>query len=113
MRTSPRKDWNPILWLVAVLFMRMPNVAAFFKHRMCLIPFRHRNHVLWTALIVGYSEKGHFEEAVDGFKQMQGEGICEDAAMFVCILKACGGLAATEQAQELHVQVMKKEMEID
>ena len=45
--------------------------------------------------------------------KMQGEGICEDAAMFVCILKACGGLAATEQAQELHVQVMKKEMEID
>ena len=80
-----------------------------------MIPFRHRNHVLWTALIVGYSEKGAFifKRQLMALNKMQGEGICEDAAMFVCILKACGGLAATEQAQELHVQVMKKEMEID
>jgi pentatricopeptide repeat protein len=44
---------------------------------------------------------------------MQREGISEDVTMFACVLKACGGLAHSEQAQELHAKAVKKGMEAD
>jgi pentatricopeptide repeat protein len=53
-----------------------------------------RNEISWTALILGYSEGGHCEEALKCLAEMQYQGISPDATTFVCILKACGSIGA-------------------
>eukprot|EP00250_Pteridium_aquilinum_P021025 c25013_g19_i1 orf=2-346(+) len=66
-----------------------------------------RNLVSWTALVAGYAEYGHGQEALDCFKLMQHEGLSPDAVSFACILKACGGIGAASRGQKLHAEVVK------
>eukprot|EP00250_Pteridium_aquilinum_P016285 c23034_g24_i3 orf=64-732(+) len=49
----------------------------------------YRDVVSWNALITGYADYGHDEEALQCFEQMQLEGVLADAVTFVCSLKAC------------------------
>ncbi|KAI5069792.1 hypothetical protein GOP47_0016093 [Adiantum capillus-veneris] len=58
-----------------------------------------RDLISWTALIAGYSEQGHGEEALNCFEEMQDEGLSPDAVTFSCILKACSSIGAAETGQ--------------
>ena len=55
--------------------------------------------VSWTALILGYAQQGHGEEALDCFQTMQSEGLYPDAITFASILKACGCIGAANKGQ--------------
>ncbi|KAI5056119.1 hypothetical protein GOP47_0029640 [Adiantum capillus-veneris] len=66
-----------------------------------------RNVISWTALIDGYGEHGHGEEALHFLKQMQIEGICPNAATFACSLKACSSVGAI---QGLHAEIARKQL---
>mgnify|MGYP000618503113 CR=1 FL=1 len=70
-----------------------------------------RNAISWNALIAGYAQSGHGDEALKCFKQMQEEGFGPDAITFSCILKTFGSLGDIEKAQELYEEVVKKGLE--
>lgn len=67
-----------------------------------------RNVVCWNALISGYAECGHGEEALKCFQQMHFEGACPDAVTFICSLKACGNVRAIDKGQEIHFEIERQ-----
>ncbi|KAI5071883.1 hypothetical protein GOP47_0014134 [Adiantum capillus-veneris] len=71
------------------------------------------NVVTWTALIAGFVESGHGEDALLQLEKMQEEGISPNAATFVCSLKACGNLGFTDRGRELHIDIARKGLEKD
>ncbi|KAI5072917.1 hypothetical protein GOP47_0013023 [Adiantum capillus-veneris] len=64
-----------------------------------------RDAMLWTALIEGYTENGQVEAALKLYRRMQFEGISPDVFTYVCSLKACGSIGATDEGQELQVEI--------
>lgn len=67
--------------------------------------------ISWNALITGYVEHTHWEEALYCFEQMLHKGISLNAVSFVCGLKACGIIGAADKGQELHVEIVSKGLE--
>eukprot|EP00250_Pteridium_aquilinum_P018310 c24031_g7_i1 orf=367-1065(+) len=67
-----------------------------------------RNVVSWNALIAGYAQHGHGEEALICFDGMQRDGLSADAVTFACILKACGSIGAVERGNTIHVEMVEK-----
>eukprot|EP00250_Pteridium_aquilinum_P016296 c23034_g6_i2 orf=2-916(+) len=67
-----------------------------------------RDAVLWNALLVGYVEHGHGEEALKFFDRMQFEGVSATTVSFLCSLRSCGDIGATERGHELHVEIARK-----
>ncbi|KAH7298126.1 hypothetical protein KP509_25G027600 [Ceratopteris richardii] len=65
------------------------------------------NVVSWTALITGFCEHKHGEEALECLQQMKHEGLSPNAVTFACILKVCGSLAALDKGMELHANIIK------
>ena len=73
-----------------------------------------RDVVSWNALIGGYVEHGPQEKALHFFERMQGEGIFPSVITYVCILKACSGIGAINEAQAIHINIIQKGiLEID
>lgn len=64
-----------------------------------------RDSVSWNALIAGYGEHGHDEEAIKYFERMPGEGIYPDAITFVCLLKACGRTGDIDKGRDVHAEI--------
>eukprot|EP00250_Pteridium_aquilinum_P007006 c16806_g1_i1 orf=1-435(+) len=58
-----------------------------------------RDAVSWNALIAGYCEQGHDEEALGCFEQMLHEGLFPDGVTFSFILKACNSIGAAKKGQ--------------
>ncbi|KAH7284778.1 hypothetical protein KP509_34G070200 [Ceratopteris richardii] len=67
--------------------------------------FSHQDAVSWNALITGYIDYGHEEKVFQLFEQMQIEGILGDPITYLCIFRACAGVASLSMVQKLHVQV--------
>ena len=72
-----------------------------------------RDIVSWMGLIAGYDGHRLVEGALTCFSQMQSDGICPDAAIFSCVLKACGSLPHLERGRELHSEIIVKGFEMD
>jgi pentatricopeptide repeat protein len=66
--------------------------------------------ITWNALITGYVQEGRNHEALNCFESMQSKGLHPSAATFVCCLKACGGLGATEKGEQIHEAVSNRGM---
>lgn len=66
-----------------------------------------REIVAWTALISGYVEHEHGEEAISSFEKMRFEGIFPDTLTFASILKACGSVGAMVNGQKIHNDIVK------
>jgi pentatricopeptide repeat protein len=69
-----------------------------------------RNVVSWSALISGYAQQGRCREALGCFKRMQSEGLSPDEITFICILKACAGMAALDEGKEIHVRIITRDL---
>ncbi|KAI5080163.1 hypothetical protein GOP47_0005642 [Adiantum capillus-veneris] len=67
-----------------------------------------RNIISWSALIAGYSQKGHGQQALECYEQMQHEGISPDAVTYVCILKACVVIQAINKGKEIHEEILRQ-----
>lgn len=63
--------------------------------------------VSWTELIIGYSEYGSCERALNCLEHMQAKGVLADAVTYIPGIKACGSSGAVDKGQELHAQVIK------
>ncbi|CBI38763.3 unnamed protein product, partial [Vitis vinifera] len=61
-----------------------------------------RNHVLWTAMVTGYSQNGDGHKAIECFRDMRGEGIECNQFTFPSILTACGSISACGFGAQVH-----------
>ncbi|KAH7293473.1 hypothetical protein KP509_28G027300 [Ceratopteris richardii] len=72
-----------------------------------------RDTVAWMALIAGYPERGPHEEVFRCLWQMQEERLSPDAAILVCVLKACDNVGSFSQGQLVHIDLVNKGLETD
>eukprot|EP01018_Ginkgo_biloba_P003038 Gb_26696 [translate_table: standard] len=68
-----------------------------------------RNLVSWNALIVGYSQNAHYEEAIKLFSKIPHESIKPDQITFSSVLSACASLTSLEHGRQVHAQIIKSE----
>ncbi|KAH7440808.1 hypothetical protein KP509_03G011500 [Ceratopteris richardii] len=61
----------------------------------------------WTAIIVGYTDKGQPEEALCIFAKLQQVGLIPNAVTLVYALKACGSIRAIKRGEEIHELITK------
>ncbi|KAI5058728.1 hypothetical protein GOP47_0026898 [Adiantum capillus-veneris] len=64
--------------------------------------------VTWTALIGGYAEHEHGEEALELFGLMRQQGFLPNAVTFICSLKACGSKGFRDRGEVIHAELEKK-----
>ncbi|XP_059656538.1 pentatricopeptide repeat-containing protein At5g13270, chloroplastic [Cornus florida] len=76
--------------------------------------FQHmaeKNAVAWTGLMVGYTQAGKQEDALEMFAKMVKEGTQLDDFVFSIILKACAGLDEIEMGRQIHGHIVKLGLE--
>eukprot|EP01018_Ginkgo_biloba_P031865 Gb_04144 [translate_table: standard] len=66
-----------------------------------------RNVVSWNALMAGYVQNGHGEEALALFHEMLRLGIQPNEFTFATILPACANLAALEHGKGVHEEIIR------
>ncbi|KAH7423987.1 hypothetical protein KP509_12G084400 [Ceratopteris richardii] len=66
-----------------------------------------RGVVSWNALITGYCQHGHGQEAIECFERMQADGLSPDGLTYSCVLKACGSIGSTKKSIELHTEIAR------
>eukprot|EP00249_Psilotum_nudum_P002183 c15083_g1_i1 orf=1-1065(-) len=72
-----------------------------------------RDVVSWTSMIVGYTQHGFSEEALNIFWQMLQECMKPDYVVCISVLKACANIGALEQGRQIHACIIKGGFEID
>eukprot|EP01018_Ginkgo_biloba_P019942 Gb_25604 [translate_table: standard] len=66
-----------------------------------------RDVVSWNAMITGYAQQGHGEEALQFFQQMQREDMKPTHFSFASVLSACANMTAFKQGKQIHTQIIK------
>ena len=70
------------------------------------LPFR--DAISWNALIAGYTQHGHGEEALKCYQEMQCQGFSPTPTTYVCTLKACGNMGSMDVGCEIHAELIKE-----
>ncbi|KAH7299718.1 hypothetical protein KP509_24G025900 [Ceratopteris richardii] len=78
-----------------------------------LLMLEDRNVICWNALISGYAKHGFGTKALKTMEQMQEDSLSPSKVTYASILKACADMNAIHQGRVLHMQITKKEMELD
>lgn len=81
--------------------------------RLVFFKLPERDTVTWSAMVAGYAQHGHGQEALEVFQQMQEESIEPSIITFVGILKGCSSIAALEHGKEIHTCIIKRGFEAD
>ena len=66
----------------------------------------NRDIISWTALIEGYAQHGHCEEAFEVYYQMQQVGLKPNRITYMSILNACVCPTALGHGKEVHLQII-------
>lgn len=66
-----------------------------------------RNHVLWTAMVTGYSRNAEGHKAIKCFRDMKGEGIECNQFTFPSILTACASVSASSFGGQVHGYIVR------
>ncbi|KAH7330937.1 hypothetical protein KP509_20G008800 [Ceratopteris richardii] len=64
------------------------------------------NEISWSALIVGYMQKGHGKESLACFHQMREYGHIPNIITYICILKACGIIQDIRRGKQIDVEIV-------
>eukprot|EP01018_Ginkgo_biloba_P020807 Gb_00199 [translate_table: standard] len=72
-----------------------------------------RNVVSWNAMIAGYTQTGHANDALSLFNKMQQANTEPDMVTMVSVLSACAQLAALQQGMSIHAYIIKIGAESD
>jgi len=72
-----------------------------------------QNVISWNAMIGGYAQNDHGEEAFKMFCEMQGVGIEPNQSTCASVLRACASLTSMEQGKQLHAVIIKTGYESD
>jgi pentatricopeptide repeat protein len=73
----------------------------------------NRNVVSWSAMIAVFAQNGHFDGALNSFKQMQLTSVKPNSDVFASVLSACANLAALEYGKEVHGRIIKSVLQSD
>lgn len=87
------------------------NCGMLVKAQEVLENHADRNVVTWNALIAGYVKHGFSQAALDCIEQMHFDGFSPSTVTYATGCKACGDIKAINRGQELHIEIVKKEME--
>uniref|UniRef100_A0A0E0MLT2 DYW domain-containing protein n=1 Tax=Oryza punctata TaxID=4537 RepID=A0A0E0MLT2_ORYPU len=82
---------------------RSPDAAL---HLFDEIPVTQRDHVCYSSTIVGLAQNGRFEESLSVFVKMRSNEVCSTMYALSGALRAAAGLAALEQACEIHAHAV-------
>ncbi|CAA7391270.1 unnamed protein product [Spirodela intermedia] len=66
-----------------------------------------RDVVAWTSLIVGYAQRGHYQESLDLFRRMVSEKSAPNSYSYSGALSACSGLRLLSCGREIHARLLK------
>eukprot|EP01018_Ginkgo_biloba_P024429 Gb_13303 [translate_table: standard] len=72
-----------------------------------------RDVVSWTAMISGYVQNGHDNEALAHFHRMQLAGVMPDLVTLVSVLSTCARLRALQQGKWVHDCIIRSGIEAD
>eukprot|EP01018_Ginkgo_biloba_P026788 Gb_37509 [translate_table: standard] len=72
-----------------------------------------RNVISWNAMIAGYVQNGHANEALKVFHQMQVAEEMPDSVTMVSVLQACAHLGALEQGIWVHKYIIQHGFELN
>eukprot|EP01018_Ginkgo_biloba_P020817 Gb_00206 [translate_table: standard] len=72
-----------------------------------------RDAVTWNAMIAGYAQNGHANEALVLFYRMQLAGIIPNSETVVSVISACGYLLALQQGRSIHNYIIRSGFESD
>ena len=72
-----------------------------------------RNVISWNAMIAGYAQHGHCEEAFEVFRQMQQVGMKPNQITYMSILNACACPLALECGREVHAHIIDAGLQSD
>ncbi|EOX96064.1 Tetratricopeptide repeat-like superfamily protein [Theobroma cacao] len=61
-----------------------------------------RNHVMWTAIVAGYSQNGEAFKAIECFRDMLVEGVESNQFTFPSVLIACAAVKAGNVGAQVH-----------
>eukprot|EP01018_Ginkgo_biloba_P006877 Gb_03545 [translate_table: standard] len=83
------------------------------KARLVFDKMSERNVVSWNAMISGYVQAGHSDEAFKNLHQMQLVGMKPDSITIASILPACAHLTALQKGKEIHNYIIRNGFESD
>ncbi|CAL0304666.1 unnamed protein product [Lupinus luteus] len=66
------------------------------------LEYDKENHVLWTAMVTGYSQNGDGHKAIEFFRYMHAEGVESNQFTFPSILTACSSISAHCFGEQVH-----------
>eukprot|EP01018_Ginkgo_biloba_P034077 Gb_04446 [translate_table: standard] len=72
-----------------------------------------RDVVSWSAMISGYAQNGHANEALTLFHQMQLEHVKPNRVTLVSVLPACADIVALQQGKNFHDYIIKNGFDSD
>ena len=64
--------------------------------------------ISWNTLISGYIQAGQCSEALDCMQRIYCECLSPDSVTFICILKACGTIGATNKGKQIHDKIRRR-----
>eukprot|EP01018_Ginkgo_biloba_P022395 Gb_02037 [translate_table: standard] len=70
-----------------------------------------RDVASWTAMIAGYAQNGHCDDALKFFRKMQFTGVNPSSVSISSVLPACAHLGALEQGKEIHASIIRRGIE--
>eukprot|EP00250_Pteridium_aquilinum_P015920 c22838_g2_i1 orf=111-659(+) len=90
------------------LVIMYAKCSALAKAQELLDMHQSRDVISWTALIAGYAQRGQGQDALNCFEQMQCKGLSPNSVTFICVLKACGSIGASDKGEEIHDEIVKQ-----
>ncbi|KAH7291244.1 hypothetical protein KP509_29G008100 [Ceratopteris richardii] len=99
-------DWD--FFLGSVLIDLYAKFGMLARAREVFYELTFPNIAAWTALIAGYVENRHEEEALAVFEEMQNNGFSPGSTCYFWILKACSKLEWIEKGKNLHLEVERE-----
>eukprot|EP01018_Ginkgo_biloba_P016955 Gb_16898 [translate_table: standard] len=99
-------DFEPDIFLGNNLISMYVKCRSLRDGRQVFDRMPERNVVTWTAIIAGYVQNGHGDEALKLFNQMQLDGLKPDHFTFACVFNACASLTALEQGKIIHDRIL-------
>eukprot|EP01018_Ginkgo_biloba_P033469 Gb_14617 [translate_table: standard] len=92
------------------MYVKCQNLA---DARLVFDKIPKRDVVSWTAMMAGYAQNGHGEEALKLFCRMQRHGVVPNQFTFATVVKACASLADMKQGKQVHNLVIATGFESD
>ncbi|XP_057825115.2 putative pentatricopeptide repeat-containing protein At5g08490 [Cryptomeria japonica] len=68
-----------------------------------------KDAVSWNAMIAGYGQVGHADQALEHFYQMLMSGVKPNTVTILCVLSVCG----LSQGKEIHAYVIRSRIQLD